>query len=84
MPLIAFDIPAEGVHVTPTMPTPKKMADIGCWYKDALKAIPNFPHDRSWVVRHTDATVDYVRFELVDKIGIRAHITIKRRDTNAL
>ena len=80
MPLIAFDIPAEKVHVTPTMPTPKKMADIGAWYKDAIKAIEDFPKDREWVVIHSDATIDYVRFEMRDKLGIRAYITIKRRD----
>lgn len=80
MPLLAFDIPAEGVHTKHTMPTPKKMADIGAWYRDAQKAITDFPKDRQWVVRHSDATIDMVHFELVDKIGIRAHITIKRRD----
>lgn len=80
------------VQVNRTIPTPKRMTELRYWLKEAQKWIPEIPRqiaeseasaDRSigtdgWFVANTDVDIKWIKFNLENRIGERAHLVINR------
>lgn len=87
MPQVQFSYPAKGIQITKGMPTPKKMAQLEAWYKEARKVIPDIPEiglpdkdGRLWKeydVPHVDEL--WIRRTYVNDIGERAYLVIARK-----
>jgi hypothetical protein len=86
------------VHLTRSFPTPKRVGDLGAWYRACQKAVPQIPQvtdynicrtlspgpgSTSWSVLHHDVTTDYIKWELRNTRGEKAQIVVARR-TNSM
>lgn len=80
MPEVQYCSPREKINIVKTMPVPKKVTDLyGGWYKEARRAIPSIPDRTAVTIVDEVASLDFVKFELVDRLGIKSYIVINRR-----
>lgn len=88
MPTVEFNFPSEKIRVNRSMLTPKKFTDLNHWYKSARKAIPSIPKLSEptpdgilWrYISDPDVSLDWIRFDIENTMGQRAHVVINRRD----
>lgn len=80
MPLVHVNMPTRRFETSKKMPTPKKMANIENWFKDARKVIPEIPDPKvtDWFLKTSHAHPDYVKFEIVNSIGEQGTVFIDR------
>lgn len=97
MPTVQYVNMLTKETVTRSMLTPKRITELRHWLKGAQGAIKEIPRqiaeseqsaDRSiysdgWFVANTDVDVKWIKFNLENRVGEKAHIVIDRR-TNAI
>lgn len=66
------------------MPIPKKVSRIDAWLKQARKTIPEIPDpykDPKWSISTSEATIEEVRFTLVNNSGFEVLVVIRRKES---
>jgi hypothetical protein len=96
MPTVQFVQQAADppIHLTRSFPTPKRVGDLGAWYRACQKAVPQIPNvtdynisrtlspgpgSTSWSVLHHDISPDYIKWELRSARGEKAQVVVARR-----
>lgn len=93
MPIAQYTNMHRSISVNRSMPTPKRMSELRYWLKEAQKWIKEIPRqiaeseasaDRSigtdgWFVANTDVSVKWIKFNLENRIGEKAHLVINRQ-----
>lgn len=97
MPTVQYVNMHRKVSETRNMPTPKRITELRYWLKGAQAAIPNIPRQIAeseasanngifgdgWFVSNTDVDIKWIKFNLENRLGEKAHIVINRQ-TNAM
>src|SRR5262245_38280849 len=91
MPTVQFVNMGRKINKTATMPTPRRITELEQWLKHAQLAIPEIPRSIAgapelavtqwsdgWHVFSTDISDKWIKFNLQNKFGEKAHIVIDR------
>lgn len=91
MPRCDFRIQALGHFQAAAFPTPRKVSSLDAWLLDACKALGgeepvpakrvrgHVQYQGGWYETHRSVDEKFIRFDFVNKIGIRSLIIIDRR-----
>lgn len=81
MALVQYRNEVQKTELSRRMFAPKKAADINAWFKEARKVIPQIPNpkDTDWVIFRSDASLNYISFEMYNSVGERCYVVIARK-----
>lgn len=84
MPLVQYVNQAANIRITKSMDTPKKISRIDHWFRNARKAVPEIPSiaEGLWYIEYQEATVEWVRFDMRSREGLKCNIVIFRKVNN--
>lgn len=98
MPTVEYSNLIRKIKVSRGMITPKKIQDLSKWLKQAQISVKEIPRniascatvvdrsispDMSWFVSDEEVSVKYIRFDIENLLGEKAHIVINR-STNSM
>jgi len=92
MPTVQYMNAHRKHQVTRNIPTPKRITELRYWLKEVQKAIPEVPKQIAesegmashqigsdgWFVCNVDADLKWIKFNLENRVGEKAHIVIRR------
>jgi len=82
MATVQFRNELRKINITKVMRTPKKITALTQWLKEARKAISEIPDEydvEGWFVMSQDVSINFIRFDLQNRIGEKAYIVIDRK-----
>lgn len=92
MPTVQYTNLLANISRTSSMPTPKRITELRHWLRGAQTAIREIPrniaeaqsmaimgvgHD-GWYVQNSDVSQKWIKFNIENRFGERAHIVIDR------
>lgn len=93
MPVAQYVNVFEKRHITKNILTPKRITELKYWLKECQKTIKEMPQviaesegmvdhtlpvDKSWFVATYDVDVKWIKFNLENRLGEKAHVVIDR------
>lgn len=92
MPRANFVCQYYKINRSSSFPTPKRITELRYWLKAVQNVIKEIPRqiaeseasaeraigNDGWFVAHTDVDQKWIRFDLEDRVGIKAQIVIDR------
>lgn len=81
MATVQFRNDPKGISINKRLPIPKKVSRLEAWFKQSRKIIPEIPNpvDTDWRIASEEATLQYVKFTMVNSIGERCYVVIDRK-----